>query len=75
MSKIQQIHIKPDRGVCLDGGDWHGWLFVRHVDGAWVSFRKLETWEVMQAEDQLLEGIVTDGGHNVVSRSGGARCG
>lgn len=44
--------------VCLDGSKWHGWLFWRHPDGQWVSQRKCEQWEIMQAEDQRDLGIV-----------------
>jgi hypothetical protein len=51
----------PDCAVDLSGGRWHGWLFVRHPDGHWVSQRKLEGWEIMQAEDQRDGGIVLQG--------------
>ena len=70
-----RLQINPERVACLDGGQWHGWLFMRHPDGQLVSRQKLKGWEIMQAEDQRDEGIVLDGGHNVISRSGGVRCG
>lgn len=34
------------------------WLMWRHPDGQWVSKRKLESWEIMQVEDQEHYGIV-----------------
>lgn len=58
----------PDIAVQLDGGDWHGWLFNKHPDGKWVSQRKLESWEIMQAEDQRDEGKVI---HSPHARAGG----
>ena len=30
----------------------NGWLYIRGADRQWVTQRKLESWEVMQAEDQ-----------------------
>ncbi len=27
------------------GGRFHGWLFRKHPDGAWISVRKLDTVE------------------------------
>lgn len=53
----------PDIAVQLDGGKWHGWLFNKHPDGKYVSQRKLESWEIMQAEDQRDQGIVIDSPH------------
>jgi hypothetical protein len=47
----------PDMAVDLSGGGFHGWLFWKHPDGQWVSKRKLEEWEIMQAEDQRDEWI------------------
>lgn len=49
---------KPIYAACLDGGRFHGWLMWKHPDGQWVSKRKLEQWEIMQAEDQRDYGIV-----------------
>lgn len=49
---------KPIYAACLDGGRFHGWLMWKHPDGQWVSKRKLEQWEIMQAEDQRDSGIV-----------------
>lgn len=55
----------PDIAVDLRGKDWHGWLFKKHPDGQWVSMRKLEGWEVMQAEDQRDEGLVLHSSYRV----------
>jgi hypothetical protein len=40
----QELFELPDgTAVCCNpGGRWHGWLFVRHPDGQFVSARKLE---------------------------------
>ena len=74
MTKLPDNYVRlqnnPERVACLDGSKWHGWLFSRHPDGQLVSIRKLEDWEVMQAEDQQEYGIVLDGGHNVETKSG-----
>lgn len=70
-----RLQINPERVACLDGSEWNGWLFMRHPDGQLVSCKKLEDWEMMQAEDQRDESIVLDGGHTAVSLSNGARCG
>jgi hypothetical protein len=35
-------------GVCI-GGRWDGWLMRKHPDGQWVSVRKLETEDPLQA--------------------------
>lgn len=55
------LQSKPDCAVDLSGGKWHGWLFTRHPDGQFVSYRKLTDWEIMQAEDQRDLGIVQHG--------------
>ena len=39
----------------------NNWLYVRGPDGQWVTQRKLEGWEIMQAEDQRDEGVVLQG--------------
>lgn len=45
--------------ACLDRNARHyKWLMWKHPDGQWVSKRKLEEWEVMQAEDQEHYGII-----------------
>jgi len=49
---LQRHDGKPLYAACLDGGRFNGWLMSKHPDGQWVSQRKLESWEVMQAEDQ-----------------------
>lgn len=60
LTLVQQ---NPDCAVDLRGGDTHGWLFVRAYEpnGEFITHRKLESWEVMQAEDQQLYGIVQHG--------------
>lgn len=55
---LQRHDGKPLYAACLDGGRFHGWLMSKHHDGHWVSQRKLESWEVMQAEDQRDDSIV-----------------
>ena len=57
----------PDFAVDLKGGKWHGWLYRKHPDGHWVSHRKLEGWEIMQAEDQRDSGHVI---HSPNARAG-----
>lgn len=52
------VQRNPEKAVDLTGGPWHGWLFWKHPDGQFVSERKLEPWEIMQAEDQRDENIV-----------------
>ena len=39
----------------------NNWLYIRGADGQWVTQRKLESWEVMQAEDQRDYGVVQQG--------------
>lgn len=55
------VQRNPDKAVDISGGRFHGWLFYRHQDGQFVSERKLEPWEIMQAEDQRDDNIVLDG--------------
>lgn len=55
---LQTREGKPVYAACLDGGRFNGWLMWKHPDGQWVSKRKLENWEIMQAEDQRDSGIV-----------------
>lgn len=70
------VQRNPDYAVQLDNRHaFYGWLFYRHPDGQFVSKRKLEDWEIMQAEDQRDGDIIIDGDHNVTSKSGGLRFG
>lgn len=46
-----------DYAVDLTGGKLHGWLFINNGEG-YISERKLESWEIMQAEDQQHYDIV-----------------
>lgn len=55
---LQTREGKPVYAACLDGGRFNGWLMWKHPDGQWISKRKLENWEIMQAEDQRDSGIV-----------------
>ena len=62
--------------ACFDHGPFHGWLMYLPPNGQWVSKRKLEPWEIMQAEDQEHYGIVqqTSGpklGPKLVDSTGG----
>ena len=68
-NRLTLVQRNPDKAVDLTGGRWHGWLFSRHTDGQFVSERKLEAWEVMQAEDQADDGVVLDGGQTGILRS------
>ena len=45
------VSVNPNCAVDLTGGKLHGWLFIDHGEG-YISERKLEAWEIMQAEDQ-----------------------
>ncbi len=70
------VQHSPDRAVQFDGNSpFYGWLFWHHPDGNWVSMSKLSPFDMTQAEDQRDSDIVIDGGHNVMSKSGGLRCG
>jgi hypothetical protein len=54
----------PDCAVDLrPGSETYGWLFTRGDDtnGQWVTVRKIEDWEIMQAEDQRDRNIVQHG--------------
>ena len=39
----------------------NNWLYIKGQDGKWITYRKLESWEVMQAEDQRDNCIVQQG--------------
>lgn len=54
------LQYNPPYAVELRGGKNYGWLFKRDC-GNWVPVRQLETWEIMQAEDQRDEAIVQHG--------------
>lgn len=58
LTLIQQ---NPDCAVALNGGRGHGWLYVKGPDGQWITHRKLDDWEIMQAEDQRDAGIIQHG--------------
>jgi hypothetical protein len=60
LTLVQQ---NPDCAVDLNSASrTYGWLFIRGPErGQWVTYRKLEAWEIMQAEDQRDAGIVQQG--------------
>jgi hypothetical protein len=60
LTLVQQ---NPDCAVDLRSASrTYGWLFIRGPErGQWVTHRKLEPWEIMQAEDQRDYGIVQQG--------------
>lgn len=39
----------------------NNWLYTKGADGQWVTQRKLESWEITQAEDQRDANIVLQG--------------
>lgn len=59
MSDIKDIYygmmLKEPLGICVDKSNWHGWLFSKHPDGAWVSLCKLEDYEVAERKIAELE--------------------
>ena len=58
---LQSENGKVVYAACMDANARHyKWLMWKHPDGQWVSKRKLEDWEVMQAEDQAHYGIVLE---------------
>jgi len=62
LNGLTLVNRNPDKAVDLRADSkFSGWLFFRHPDGHWVTERKLESWEIMQAEDQRDEGIVVEG--------------
>ena len=63
------VQRNPDKAVDLSGGRFHGWLFYRHPDGQFVTERKLEPWEIMQAEDQRDDRVIIDGGGSAILHS------
>jgi hypothetical protein len=56
------LQSNPNIAICLDeNSEYYGWLFYQHPDGQYVTMRKLKSWELMQAEDQIDEGLILDG--------------
>lgn len=43
---------------------FYGWLFTKGPDGQFITIRKLESWELAQAEDQEFYGIIINGYNN-----------
>ena len=60
------VPLQEENGVVVYAADMNpksrscGWLMHKHPDGQWTTARKLEDWEVMQAEDQAHYGIVLE---------------
>lgn len=55
------LQINPDYATNLYGGNGFHWLFTPDADGVWRPVRKLDRYEVIQAEDQEIDKIVIDG--------------
>jgi len=54
---LQEENGRACYAACMIG-QFSGWLMWKHPDGQWVSKRKLESWELMQVEDQRDDTIV-----------------
>ena len=53
------LQVNPDFACMMNKDNkFYGWLFYKHPDGQWVTKRKLEDWEMMQAEDQREDRVV-----------------
>ena len=52
----------PDCAARLDpGAKDHGWLYLKHPDGQWVTLRKLSDAEIEAAYDQSADMVVLQG--------------
>jgi hypothetical protein len=61
--RIEQIYkgmmLNNAIGICLDGSNWHGWLFAKHPDGQWVSLCKIAHIDALQTKNSgMWEGII-----------------
>lgn len=52
---IQSVN-QPDFYICLDQGDWYGWIFKKDEDQQFVSVRKATLFEIESAEKQAKGG-------------------
>lgn len=69
------LQIKPEFATNLYGGNGFHWLFTPDSDGVWQPVRKLDRYEVIQAEDQSMDGIVIDGSQvTSIENKGDATC-
>jgi len=56
------LQVNPDCAADLNADrNTYGWLYIRHADGHWVTFRKLSQGELEQAHDQAADGAVLQG--------------
>lgn len=56
------LQVNPDCAADLrHESPMHRWLYVRHPDGQWVTFRKMSEQEFDQAWDQSCAGEVRQG--------------
>jgi hypothetical protein len=55
------LQINPDYATNLYGGNGLHWLYAPDNDGVWHPVRKLDRYEVIQAEDQRDLDIIIDG--------------
>jgi len=56
------LQVNPDCAADLNAGrNTYGWLYTRHVDGYWVTARKLSQAEIEEAHDQAADGAVLQG--------------
>ena len=70
------VQVNPERACELSkDSQWYGWLFMHHPDGQWVSCKKLNEEEIKKAKILKAVKHIRDGGHNIISKSGGVRCG
>jgi hypothetical protein len=60
MVLLQRTNGKASHAACVDGSEWHGFLFTKHPDGNWVSTQKLTDREITQVEDQRDSGSVIE---------------
>jgi hypothetical protein len=72
------LQVNPDVAAKLCGSEHHSWLFTKESEEApWLPLRKMNSLEVMQAEDQRDYGIVLNGDHqaiNCVKEKGKPEC-
>jgi len=56
------LQVNPDCAADLNADrKTYGWLYTRHVDGHWVTLRKLSADEIEIAHDQAADGAVLQG--------------
>ena len=60
MVLLQRTNGVASHAACVDGSEWHGFMFAKPLSGKWVSTRKLSDWEITQVEDQRDSGKVIE---------------